>query len=161
MRSARIVSTWQRPLTPISATRLMTAKGAIQEALEREVRKLIQRHNRAASGSVHNRRRYEKRSGETGRSSGSNIPPHRAAHPQFNPYYVRSRLESFSHAIARKVRLSKYTPNPTLLVPIPKPGGGYREIAISTVPDAAVSYWLGRRLIERNSYRFSNRIWPF
>ena len=74
----------------------------------------------------------------------------------FNPYYVRSRLNTIGHSIGRKIRSQSYVPRPTITVNMSKPGGGSREIAISTVPDAAVSYWLGKRLIDRNSYRFSS-----
>lgn len=134
----------------------MAAKGTIFEALDREVHKLIRRHSQAVAGAALNRKRYEKRSGVAGAKPQSNSPAHWGAHPHFNPFHVRSRLDSFAHVISRKVRSHQYEPNPTLMVSIPKPGGGTRDIAISTVPDAAVSYWLGKRLVDRNSYRFSS-----
>jgi len=139
----------------------MAARTAISEALDREVRKLIRRHNKSTAATAHNQKKYEKRSGEPGAAPKSLIPPHWTVHKHFDPYHVKVRLEAFSHSIAKKIRTSSYQPNPSLLLPIPKPGGGSREICISTVPDAAVAYWLGRKLIERNSYRFSSYTYAY
>jgi hypothetical protein len=139
----------------------MADKTAIAEALEREVGKLIRRHSKSTAASAHNQKKYQKRSGQPGAPPASLVPPHWALNPHFNPYHVRARIQSFSHAIAKKIRTSSYEPNPSLLLPIPKPGGGSREISISTVPDAAVAYWLGSRLIKRNSYRFSSYTYAY
>lgn len=155
-RLARVASTWQRPLAYLSTTRSMIRTSAIHAALDREVRKLIRRHNKASFNAALNRKRYEKRSGQAGAKPSSTRPSHWDVHPHFDPFYVRSRLSSISHAIARTTGSGNYQPRPSLLVAIPKPSGGERNVAISPVPDAAVSYWLGKRLIDRNSHRFSS-----
>jgi len=134
----------------------MTIRGEVALALEREISKAIRRHGDAASVAALNRRRYEKRSGVIGATPATFKPAHWEADPQFNPFFVRARVRTFSHTLAKKVSLGTFLPRPALVVKVPKPSGGYREISISTVPDAAVSYWLGHRLIERNSYRFSS-----
>lgn len=134
----------------------MRRKVSIYEALEREVHKLIKRHNRSIANSVLDRKRYERRSGIPGDKKKSHYPIQWRLDPHFNPYHVRSRLDSFAHAISRKIARLEYRPDPTLLLSIPKPGGGERKISISSIPDAAVSYWLGKRLIDRNAYRFSS-----
>jgi superfamily I DNA/RNA helicase len=72
----------------------MTAKSAIRWALDREIQKLIRRHNQAAVGNSLNRQRYEKRSGQIGLATGSNIPGHWAArrrveiHPELGTVQV-------------------------------------------------------------------------
>lgn len=134
----------------------MHGSKSIKSALAREVRKLIRRHNQVVAVSAHIRKRYEKRSGTVAGKPTSNVPAQWKAHPLFNPFHVRSRLDSIGHTIIRKMRNRTYKPEPALLLEIPKPSGGTREIAISTIPDAAVSYWLGKRLIDRNAYRFSS-----
>ena len=139
----------------------MADKTAIAEALEREVGKLIRRHSKSTAASAQNQKKYHKRSGQPAKPPTSLVPPHWNLSPHFNPYHVRARIDSFSHALARKIRTSSYEPSPSLLLPIPKPGGGSREISISTVPDAAVAYWLGSRLIKRNSYRFSSYTYAY
>jgi retron-type reverse transcriptase len=139
----------------------MAAKTAIAEALAREVGKLIRRHNKSTAATAQSQKKYQKRSGQPGAAPTSLVPPHWALNPHFNPYHVRARIESFSHALAKKIRTSSYEPSPSLLLPIPKPGGGSREISIFTAPDAAVAYWLGSRLIKRNSYRFSSYTYAY
>jgi len=139
----------------------MTSKNAIREALEREVDKLIKRHNDKVSGASLNQRRYEKRSGKSGKKSSLTTPDPWKAHIHFNPYHVRTRLDAFSRSISEKIRKNSYQLNPTLIVSVPKPTGGFREISIFSVPDAAISYWLGHRLIQRNSYRFSSYTYAY
>ena len=134
----------------------MIRTSSIHTALDREVRKLIRRHNEATFNAALNLRRYTKRSGQTGAKPSSLRPAHWEVDAHFDPFYVRSRMNTIGYAIAKKIRDSTYQPKPSLLVEIPKPSGGTRDIAISPVPDAAVSYWLGKRLIDRNSYRFSS-----
>ena len=134
----------------------MDGSRSIRAALDREVRKLIRRYNQVAASSALDRKRYQKRSGAVGLKPSSATPAQWNADPLFNPFYVRSRLDNIGHAIVHKIRTQAYEPKPSLLLEIPKPSGGTREIAISTIPDAAVSYWLGKRLIDRNAYRFSS-----
>jgi RNA-directed DNA polymerase len=139
----------------------MTARAAIKKALEREVDKLIHRHNASAASSAKGRKRYERRSGEIAAAVKSLRPSHWELSPHFDPYHVRRRLDTFGHALSVGLTKASYNPDPMLVLPIPKPGGGTREICISTVPDSAVSYWLGRRLIQRNSHRFSSYTYAY
>ncbi len=139
----------------------MTARAAIKRALDREVTKLIHRHNASMASSAKGRERYERRSGEEAGSVKSARPAHWDLSPHFDPYHVRRRLDSFGYALSKRLAAASYTPDPMLVLPIPKPGGGTREICISTVPDSAVSYWLGRRLIQRNSHRFSSYTYAY
>ena len=81
--------------------------------------------------------------------------------PHFNPFYIRSRIDSIGYTINRRVKSGTYNPNPALLVGIPKPTGGTRDISISTIPDAAVSYWLGQQLLNRNAHRFSSYTYAY
>jgi len=132
----------------------MISENSIRKALEREIKKLVCRHNKRALSALGNRKRYKKRSGKEPKPS-TVTPDWWDIHPHFNPYHVRSRLDSFSHSIRHKIENRIYEPNPTLTKLIPKPTGGLREISISSIPDAAVSYWLGHRLIQKNFRRFS------
>lgn len=132
-----------------------------RNALEREVKKLISRHNAMCRAAALDRRRYERRSGLTAAIPPSNEPAHWAVHPHFNPYYVNSRLDSISHALRLKLQSGTYEPNPILLVDIPKPSGGTRQISLLTVPDAAVSYSLATRLVERNAHFFTSYTYAY
>jgi len=68
---------------------------------------------------------------------------------------VRSRIEQYLSAISRKARRGDYTLQPTLVFPIPKPAGGFRDISVFSVIDAAVGFWLSEKLISRNAHFFS------
>ena len=134
---------------------------SIADALEREVSKLISRHNAHCRVATMNRWRYEKRSGLSASLPATSEPVHWSAHPHFNPFYVRARLGKIAHAISEKIRLGTYEPHPVLVVEVPKPDGGTREISVLTVPDASVSYALGRRLINRNAHFFSSYTYAY
>lgn len=133
----------------------------LQRALEREVLKLIARHNSKCRDAAHDRRRYHRRSGEPASLPSSTTPRHWKAHRHFNPYYVRSRLPIITRALGAHLRAGSYTPTPILLADIPKPHGGTREISLLTIPDAAVSYALGTRLITRNAHLFTSYTYAY
>ena len=132
-----------------------------RDALKREVDKLISRHNAMCRATALDRRRYERRSGLTAELPSSTEPAHWTAHPHFNPYYVHSRLDTLAHALRQKLQAGTYQPNPILLADIRKPGGGTRQISLLTVPDAAVSYALGTRLVERNAHFFTSYTYAY
>ena len=128
----------------------------LRNCLEREVKKLIVRHNRTSTVAHWNAARYQKRAAQAGGRPRPQLPRHWAASFTFNPYYVRSRLDVFAHTLSEKVNAGTYVTQPRLSLEIDKPDGGTREISIFSIPDAAVSYWLGHRLVERNSHFLSS-----
>lgn len=134
----------------------MPTRTEIRNCLDREVSKLIRRYNAQCQAAADNRRRYRKRTGQAPGTTEALTPAHWEAHSHFNPFYVRSRLDSFAHAISHKVRSGDYTLYPSLSLDLAKPSGGTRTISVFTIPDAAVSYWLGWRLISRNEHFFSS-----
>lgn len=115
----------------------------IREAIEEQATRTIRKHNHAISS-----RRYGQR-GKTGTVNNGTISRW-GIERQFNPFYVRSKVDSISHAIELAIRNESYEPRPALNQRIPKRGGGHRCITISTVPDAAVGSWLNKRLFTRN-----------
>lgn len=133
----------------------------IRKAIERETEKLISRHNAKAASRAQEHKRYLKRSGVAPATPTSTFPLYWSEIRDFNPYYIRSRLRRIYKAISPKVRLGTYAFGKTLRLEIPKPDGGVREISLSTVLDSAVAYWLGKRLIRRNSYIFSSYAYAY
>lgn len=134
----------------------MPTKSALERSLEREVRKLIARHNRINAVAHWNVARYKKRSAQPGGVPSTRLPRHWAASPAFNPFYVRARLDTFAYTLSNRISDGTYSTKPRLSLAIEKPDGGSREISIFTIPDAAVSYWLGNRLVERNAHFLSS-----
>jgi RNA-directed DNA polymerase len=134
----------------------MSDGNTIRAALDRELLKHIRKRNQLSAGAKARKTKFEKRSGLPGGLSKLTSPSHWEINPRFDPFYVRSRIDSLVHALANKARSLKYVPDPSLTIQIPKASGGTREICISAIPDAALSYWLGKKLIERNAYKFSS-----
>ncbi len=133
----------------------------IKTALRREVDKLIARYNSYCRRRALDRDRFSRRTGLKAKAPNSTKPAHWKVHPHFDPFYVRSRLDSISHATGKKLNDGAFEPDPILLAEIDKPGGGKREISILSVPDAAVSYALGHDLIARNAHFFSSYTYAY
>lgn len=129
----------------------------LQRSLEREVEKGIARYNKGCRDAHRDARRFAKRTGQIAVvSKDAMVPSHWTAGNLFDPFYVKKRLDNIAHALASKIRNLEYKPNPSLVISIPKPTGGTRNISIFTIPDAAVAYWLNEVLLKRNQAFFSS-----
>lgn len=154
--SANGHSTWKRPLFLPGPTRLYPMRLELEESLEREARKLIRRHSTVLRQAAEYRKRFAKRTGKIPGQPTSKQPLHWSIESHFDPFHVRGRKSAISHSISAKIRKNTYLPRPALHKSIPKPNGGLRTLSIFTVPDSAVSYWLYRKLLDRNAQLFSS-----
>jgi RNA-directed DNA polymerase len=75
---------------------------------------------------------------------------------KFNPFYVLKHSPAIARSIALKLQAGQYRPNQPFVRRIPKPSGGFREVMVYQVPDAAVSNLYYRRLLKKNGHRFSS-----
>jgi len=127
----------------------------LQQALVREADKQIRRHFANLETKAKHRHNYAKRTGKVALRPGRSVTRHWGLDQQFDPFYVRKHSGSIAHALEASIRRGDYKPRPSLRIEIPKPNGGTRAISIFTVVDAAVSYWLFQRLLDRNTPVFS------
>lgn len=134
---------------------------SIKTQILRECEKLIQRYHMRVNQRKKYEKRYAKRTGLVAATPATYEPQHLALHPHFNPFYVRSRIDSIAHSITEKIRHRQYQPNPALCLPIPKPGGGHRNITIFPIPDAAISNLLFHSLRGRNQQFFSSYAYAY
>ncbi len=74
----------------------------------------------------------------------------------FNPFYVKKHAKTIAYAIANKIENRLYSPNETAKSKIKKLSGGYREVDIYQIPDAAVSNLFYYRLLAKNKHRLSS-----
>jgi RNA-directed DNA polymerase len=119
--------------------------------LGEQVRRTVRKYSLRAYRRQRELKRRAKRTGKKPKALG-NISRNRwNLDQQFNPFYVKTKIASLSHAIEAAIRNNSYAPRPSVDVRIPKDGGGHRWISIYTVPDAAIGTWLHRRLQGRNS----------
>lgn len=132
----------------------------IADAILREAQKLVARHQRYAFDLNEHLNRCQARSG-IARPKVVKLPDYWECNPGFNPYYVRSHANSFAYAIERALKAGTYQPRPPILYSVAKPGGGLREVCVFQVPDQAVAHLVFRRLLEKNSPRFSSRCFAY
>lgn len=127
----------------------------IQIAISQEAEKLIDRYQQ-----YHNHLHLEHQR-KSDRQAG--VPPKIVKTPDawaldrlHNPFYVRRRSSSIARAIAKKIQQGTYKPNPPFKHRVQKSNGGFRNVSIYQVPDAAISYLYYSDLLSKNRHRFSS-----
>ncbi|RTN21484.1 RNA-dependent DNA polymerase [Enterobacter quasimori] len=75
---------------------------------------------------------------------------------KFNPFYVKKHSKAIAHSISKKITARTYEPFPVAVNKIAKPSGGFREVSIYQIPDAAISKLFYHRLLSKNKHRFSS-----
>ncbi|HEJ9121577.1 TPA: hypothetical protein SML70_001469 [Serratia marcescens] len=134
----------------------MILREKLAEYIEFEANKLAQRHH-AYHNSLHiENQRKKERSRSPGNLKTIVKPPQWADDSKFNPFYVKKHSKAIAYSISKKIELGTYKPFPVSTNKIPKASGGYREVAIYQIPDAAVSTFYYRRLLSKNKHRFSS-----
>lgn len=120
-----------------------------------ECEKLISRHSAALAADRKVQRRFVRATGVPAGVGKPRRPAQWEAATHFNPFRVRTRAEITAKAIEHKLRESSYSPRPSLILPIPKPGGGTRQVSVFPVADSAVASVFFRRIQRRNQSRLS------
>jgi len=124
-------------------------KATLEEVFSLQAKRSVRKHNRRALQKTISRNVFEKRTGL--KAAAAKIKPKLwQVEKQFNPFYVRSKIKVFAHAISKAIEARSYQLRPALHVRIPKPGGGKRTIALFTVIDSAIATWLYRSLMQKN-----------
>ncbi|WP_407217456.1 reverse transcriptase domain-containing protein [Enterobacter hormaechei] len=124
--------------------------------IEKEAEKLALRHH-----SYHNSLHVENERKRQRSTSPSNLkvvakPPHWSKDKKFDPFYVKKHAKTIAYSIAKKIKSQTYEPFEPAKNNVAKPSGGYREVAIYQIPDAAVSTFFYHRLLSKNKHRFSS-----
>jgi len=124
--------------------------------IEKEAEKLAQRHH-----TYHNAL-YVENERKLGRSSSpTNLkkvtkPPQWLKDKKFDPFYVKKHAKTIAYSIAKKIETKTYEPFLPEKNNIIKSSGGYREVAVYQIPDAAISTFFYHRLLKKNKHRFSS-----
>ncbi|CAH6950281.1 RNA-dependent DNA polymerase [Vibrio chagasii] len=124
--------------------------------IENEAEKLALRHH-AYHNALHveNERKLKRSSAPTNLKTVVK-PPHWSNDRKFDPFYVKKHAKTISHSIARKIEAQTYEPFPPATNNVAKSSGGYREVAMYQIPDAAISTFFYHRLLKKNKHRFSS-----
>jgi hypothetical protein len=133
----------------------MSIESELYEKLIQECDKLTRRHHK-----YHNRLEAEwVRAKKRARDTPPKVvrtPEYWDADRKFNPFYVHANAAAIARSIARKISDGTYAPNPPFTKTIPKTHGGFRQLTIYQIPDAAVSNYFYARLLAKNRHRFSS-----
>jgi RNA-directed DNA polymerase len=123
----------------------------LRRFIEDQAKRTIRKYQLLTYRRIRDLKKREKRTGKKAKAQTNTAIPRWKLEQQFNPFYVRAKSASISHAIEAAIRAKSYQPRPSLDVRIAQDGGGHRRISIYSVPDAAVGTWLHRRLQSRNN----------
>lgn len=82
---------------------------------------------------------------------------------RFNPFKVRlpRKLDSYSFTITKAIRERRYKPATAVVRSIEKEGGGFRQINVFQLPDAALSRLIYKSLLRKNLSRFSSYAYAY
>lgn len=79
----------------------------------------------------------------------------------FDPYHVRSRYKSISHAVTKRLKAGEYTPRRPGGFLVPKPNGKPRLVGTFPIADEVISKRLYGSLLAKNRSRFSARSYAY
>lgn len=136
--------------------RIVNLKERIAHYIDQEADKLGQRHH-----FYHNALHIENERKRSRSSTPNNLkkavkPPHWFNDRKFDPFYVKKRAKTIAHSIAKKIEDRTYEPFEPSKNKVAKASGGYREVAVYQIPDAAISTLFYHRLLAKNKHRFSS-----
>jgi len=120
-----------------------------------EAKKLSQRHHSYHNALELEHIRKRKRVSNTEKKQVM-TPEHWNREKKFDPFYVHKNRRQIAHSITKKIKAGTYVPNPPELMQIPKSSGGFRNVTIYQIPDAAVSRLIYQQLLRKNRHRFSS-----
>lgn len=133
----------------------MELESKLQFYIEKESEKLSLRHHAYHNAvALENKRKKNRQRGAI--LVQAEKPEHWNADKKFNPFYVGKNSRAIAKSIARKISERAYSPNPPEISSKPKKDGGFRDVSMYQIPDAAVSSFYYHRLINKNKHRFSS-----
>jgi RNA-directed DNA polymerase len=80
---------------------------------------------------------------------------------KFNPFKVRSRVNTYGFTLTKKIRSREYEPQKAVVHFVPKADGSQRELNIFQLPDSAVSRLVYKSLLRKNYGRFSSYAYAY
>lgn len=132
----------------------MNLEQRITQGIQNEAKKLIQRYQ-DYQNILH--LEYERKKDRL-----STVPQKIVRRPEvwdinrlYDPFYVNRRAKNIARSITRKIFDGTFNPNPPFTRKVPKKGGGFRNVYVYQVPDAAVSKLFYSDLLAKNKHRFS------
>lgn len=128
---------------------------AIQRAIEFQARKLLRREEKKRFAKKKYQRRFKLRTGTEPNQGHHRWPGVWAVSPHFDPRYCISHAKYLARVLWLKIRQRSYEPAAAVRYKIAKETGGFREIMVFSIPDAAIANLFYRKLRDKNRNLFS------
>jgi RNA-directed DNA polymerase len=122
----------------------------LRKAIEWQAKKLIEREKRKRFSNTKYQRRFRLRTGQIPKEGNNKSPRSWTVAPHFDPYYCIAHSKYLARTIWRNLLARKYIPKPAILYQIPKEAGGFRDIMVFSIPDAALANIFNAKLRDRN-----------
>ena len=130
--------------------------------LKEEIIRLCRRQARQEEAKVSRRKHIvSKLYKRTGKKFEPIIPSKSYVHTHFSPAYCARNASYLAKSIWYSIRNSKYEPLPAICHQIPKPDGDIREVMEFSIPDAAISNVVLKKVTNRNLKRFSSNSYAY
>ncbi len=127
----------------------------IENEISRKARRILAKHRRDYFAAQKHARRFTRRTGLPSTAASLKNPSYWQYDQHFDPIYCIKHARFIAKGIWRSIQQRKYEPRPSIQFNIDKPGGGYREIMVFSIPDSAVANIMHRKLTARNKGIFS------
>ncbi|WP_081726156.1 reverse transcriptase domain-containing protein [Mesorhizobium sp. L103C105A0] len=128
---------------------------AIRRAIEFQSKKLLKKEERSRFADRKYQRKHKLRTGTPGQTGVYREPRIWGVAPHFNPKYCLAHSKFLARVIWLKIRERTYQPQPAVRYKIAKDSGGFREIMVFAIPDAAIANLFYRKLRDKNRNLFS------
>lgn len=134
----------------------MSLETQLAKIIKQESEKLIARYHRYHNHIQHSHDRNIKLLGKNAREKYLTTPDYWKEDKKLNPFYVRKKYRSIAKSVAKRIQEKTYKPNKPFVKKIKKESGGFRQVSIYQIQDAAVSRLFYLRLLSKNKHRFSS-----
>jgi RNA-directed DNA polymerase len=127
----------------------------IEGEIERKARRILAKHRREHFAAQKHAKRFTRRTGRASAAAPLKNPSYWQYDNHFDPIYCIKHARFIAKGIWSSIQKQSYAPRPSIQFNIDKPGGGFREIMVFSIPDSAVANIIHRKLTNRNRGLFS------
>jgi len=133
----------------------------LEEYIRFEAEKLLKRHQKYARVLIDESRRRARRTASPPAVVNAHEPSHWTCDSGFNPYYVRTRVESMAYALEKSIRAGTYRPRPAVGYQVPKIDGTLRDVSVFQIADSALSRLVFKSLSKKNGSLLGSRCYAY
>ena len=128
----------------------------IRKTIKAEAKNRLWKHFEKVRTVQYYRKKFASRTGQPADIPKPKLPKQWSFHKHFDPAYCTKHSRFIAKGLWSALQNGTYQPAPSFRVSIPKPSGGFRDLDVFSIPDAAVAKIFHENLRERNAKIFSD-----